>query len=162
MAQAPAAAPACQPNIPAGTGDCDVCRETKCCAERHTCDADPACANFLKCLRTSCAEPPCFARCGLPPQAYVDRFVCQMSKCNTEVCGGPVDACTLCQSTTCGREFVMCQNVAGCSVVESCSGACKGDAACLKKCREGKSAEVLKAFDAEAACFRSKCAQVCR
>lgn len=156
-----AAAPACQPSISVGAGDCDICRETNCCAERHACDSDPACAGFLKCLRSSCASPPCFGKCGLPPQAYLDRFICQMAKCNTAVCGGPEDKCTACQSTSCGREFMICQNVEGCSTMAGCAASCRDDAECLEKCKGDRSVEALKASDAAQACYRNKCGQAC-
>jgi hypothetical protein len=158
--QAGPAAPACQPDIKPGMSDCDLCKEKSCCVERRACNDDPACTAFVTCRRSGCASPPCTGKCGAPPPAYVDLFVCRMTKCNTDVCGTPVDACTLCQATRCGAAFLTCQNVVGCDAYSSCVNACKGDAACVKKCKAA-SPEAIKTSEAQFSCYKKECSQAC-
>ncbi|HEY2293760.1 MAG TPA: hypothetical protein VGM86_23900, partial [Thermoanaerobaculia bacterium] len=132
----PASSPAavCQPRP--GKNACDTCQENQCCVERRACEADAACAAFLNCLKTSCPNPPCNGHCGLPPPAYVARFVCQMEKCNTAVCGGPLDRCTFCTSTRCAKEVLSCLNQPGCDSYTQCAANCGKDSTCQARCQK--------------------------
>ena len=155
----PVSSAACQPQE--GINACETCHENHCCAERRACEADAACAAFLDCLRSSCPTPPCNGHCGLPPPAYVKRFVCQMEQCNTSVCGGPVDACTFCTSTRCAKELLSCLNQPGCDSYTQCTAACGKDSACKARCRQPSSA-ALAASAARTECTQKECGTVCQ
>lgn len=149
----------CQPKP--GKNSCEACQETHCCAERRACEADAACAAFLTCLRSSCPTPPCNGLCGAPPPVYVNRFACQSEKCNTAVCGGPVDACAFCTSTRCAKELLTCLNQPGCDSYVQCEAACGKDSTCKARCRK-PAAAALAASAARAGCLQKECGNACR
>lgn len=148
----------CQPRE--GKNPCESCHEKNCCVERRACENDPACSAFLNCLRTSCPTPPCNTQCGTAPRTYVARFVCQMSKCNEAVCGGPVDACTLCTNTRCAAESLACQGKPGCGDLLGCAAACGQDTACKERCRKTHAGSAAVA-EAQTACVRKQCGKEC-
>lgn len=149
---------ACAPRP--GKNACETCHENQCCQERRACEADPACATFLNCLRTSCATPPCNGNCGTPPPQYVARFACQMARCNVEICGGPVDNCTLCMSTRCAAATLTCLNQPPCEEYSTCVARCGQDSACEARCKKPTAAAVS-AAEAKAACVQKECRTVC-
>jgi hypothetical protein len=149
---------ACQPKP--GRNACGTCHEKECCAERRACEADPACAAFSECLRNSCATPPCHGNCGLPPAAFVARFACQMARCNREVCGGPVDDCTLCTTTRCAAATLACVNQPGCDEYSTCVVRCAQDSACQARCKRPTAAAITAAAT-KAQCVEKECRPIC-
>jgi hypothetical protein len=147
----------CQPQT--GGSPCNTCHEEKCCQARRACDADPACSRFIECL-TSCPSPPCFEKCGKAPETYLARYACQMERCNSPVCGGPVDACTLCMSTRCVKAFVACWGTPACEEYASCVAGCKGNARCGGACKT-KYPEGVKAAEEKATCAGKECGSAC-
>jgi hypothetical protein len=147
----------CRPQ--AGTSPCDTCHEEKCCQVRHACEAHPACKRFIACL-TACPSPPCFEKCGKAPETYLARYACQMERCNTPVCGGPVDACSLCMSTRCVKPFLACWGTPECDEYTTCAGGCNGNFACVAVCKT-KHAEGVTLADEKQACVAKECGTAC-
>jgi hypothetical protein len=143
----------------AGGSPCETCHEEKCCQVRRACEADPSCSHFLECL-TSCPSPPCFEHCGKAPQTYLARYACQMERCNSPVCGGPVDACTLCMSTRCVTTFVACWGTPACDQYAACAADCRGSSTCAGSCKTKYPAGVRLAEE-KTGCARKECGTGC-
>jgi hypothetical protein len=152
VAPTPKPAAACQPHEAANA--CAACHESNCCTERRACENDSACAAFVTCVKKG-------GQCGTIPQAFVAQFACQMEKCNTTVCGGPVDACSLCAGTACAGPMLACLHQADCGAHESCVAACGKDGACADRCPK-ITAAARPVWEKKDACLKKLCRDVCR
>jgi hypothetical protein len=158
-AGAPSAATTCRPQP--GKNPCEGCHENNCCEQRRACEADAACAAFVECIRSGCPTPPCLGSCGRPPKLYVERYSCQMARCNVSACGGPIDACTLCAATRCTTEVLACQGQPACAEYTFRLENCKGNASCRALCKK-PTAEAGRRAEAQASCEMKLCEPQCR